>query len=61
MEDQDATDLRGRVSGALDTVSALLGLPAATPNQFISEKAFTWQDMLPRARHGPGSGTWLSR
>jgi len=29
MEDQDATDLRGRVSGALDTVSALLGLSAA--------------------------------
>jgi hypothetical protein len=29
MEDQDATDLRGRVSGALDTVSTLLGLSAA--------------------------------
>ena len=29
MEDQDASDLRGRVSGALDTVSALLGLSAA--------------------------------
>jgi AcrR family transcriptional regulator len=29
MEDQDASDLRDRVSGALDTVSALLGLSAA--------------------------------
>jgi AcrR family transcriptional regulator len=29
MGDQDASDLRGRVSGALDTVSALLGLSAA--------------------------------
>jgi AcrR family transcriptional regulator len=29
MEDQDATDLRGRVTGALDTVSALLGLSSA--------------------------------
>ncbi len=30
MEDQDATDLRGRVTAALDTVGALLGLSAAT-------------------------------
>lgn len=30
MEDPDATDLRGRVTAALDTVDALLGLPAAT-------------------------------
>lgn len=30
MEDQDATDLRGRVSAALDTVRGLLGLTAAT-------------------------------
>lgn len=29
MEDPDATDLRGRVSSALDTVAALLGLSAA--------------------------------
>jgi AcrR family transcriptional regulator len=29
MEDRDATDLRGRVTGALDTVSALLGLSSA--------------------------------
>jgi AcrR family transcriptional regulator len=29
MEDPDSTDLRGRVSAALDTVNALLGLPAA--------------------------------
>ena len=29
MEDRDAADLRGRVSGALDTVSALLGLSSA--------------------------------
>jgi AcrR family transcriptional regulator len=28
MEDPDATDLRGRVTGALDTVGALLGLTA---------------------------------
>jgi AcrR family transcriptional regulator len=28
MEDPDSTDLRGRVSAALDTVNALLGLPA---------------------------------
>jgi hypothetical protein len=28
MEDQDGTDLRGRVSAALDTVGALLSLPA---------------------------------
>jgi AcrR family transcriptional regulator len=28
MEDLDSTDLRGRVSAALDTVNALLGLPA---------------------------------
>ena len=28
MEDPDATDLRGRVTAALDTVRALLGLPA---------------------------------
>ena len=32
MEDPDATDLRGRVTGALDTVGALLGLTAATGN-----------------------------
>ena len=30
MEDPDATDLRGRVTAALDTVDALLGLPATT-------------------------------
>ncbi|TPG33835.1 TetR/AcrR family transcriptional regulator [Mycolicibacterium hodleri] len=30
MEDPDATDLRGRVSAALDTVDALLGLTANT-------------------------------
>ena len=30
MEDPDATDLRGRVTAALDTVDALLGLPAAS-------------------------------
>ena len=30
MEDPDATDLGGRVSAALDTVNALLGLTAAT-------------------------------
>jgi hypothetical protein len=30
MEDPDSTDLRGRVSAALDTVNALLGLPAST-------------------------------
>ena len=29
MEDEDVTDLRGRVSAALDTVRALLGLSAA--------------------------------
>jgi AcrR family transcriptional regulator len=29
MEDPDATDLRGRVTAALDTVDALLGLPSA--------------------------------
>jgi AcrR family transcriptional regulator len=29
MEDRDATDLRGTVTGALDTVSALLGLSSA--------------------------------
>ncbi len=29
MEDQDATDLRGRATVALDTVGALLGLPTA--------------------------------
>jgi AcrR family transcriptional regulator len=29
MEDPEATDLRGRVTAALDTVDALLGLPAA--------------------------------
>ena len=29
MEDPDSTDLRGRVTGALDTVAALLGLPSA--------------------------------
>ena len=29
MEDPDATDLRSRVTAALDTVRALLGLPAA--------------------------------
>lgn len=28
MEDPDSTDLRGRVTAALDTVNALLGLPA---------------------------------
>jgi hypothetical protein len=28
MEDPDSADLRGRVSAALDTVNALLGLPA---------------------------------
>ena len=32
MEDPDATDLRGRVSAALDTVDALLGLPAGNGN-----------------------------
>ena len=32
MEDPDATDLRGRVTAALDTVDALLGLPAASGN-----------------------------
>ncbi|MDX1883718.1 helix-turn-helix domain-containing protein [Mycolicibacterium sp. 120270] len=32
MDDEDATDLRGRVTAALDTVEALLGLsPAAAP------------------------------
>jgi AcrR family transcriptional regulator len=31
MEDADATDLPGRVSAALDTVNALLGLRAETP------------------------------
>jgi AcrR family transcriptional regulator len=30
MEDPDSTDLRGRVSAALDTVNALLGLPLGT-------------------------------
>ena len=30
MEDPDATDLGGRVSAALDTVNALLGLTAPT-------------------------------
>jgi AcrR family transcriptional regulator len=30
MEDQDATDLHGRVTAALDTVGALLGLTATT-------------------------------
>ncbi len=30
MEDPDSTDLRGRVSAALDTVNALLGLPIRT-------------------------------
>ena len=30
MDDKDATDLRGRVTAALDTVGALLGLSAAT-------------------------------
>ena len=30
MEDKDATDLRGRVTAALDTVGALLGLSATT-------------------------------
>jgi AcrR family transcriptional regulator len=30
MEDPDATDLRGRVTAALDTVDALLGRPVAT-------------------------------
>jgi AcrR family transcriptional regulator len=29
MEDKDATDLRGKVTGAFDTVAALLGLSAA--------------------------------
>ena len=29
MEDPDSTDLRGRVTGALDTVTALLGLSSA--------------------------------
>jgi hypothetical protein len=28
MEDPESADLRGRVSAALDTVNALLGLPA---------------------------------
>jgi AcrR family transcriptional regulator len=32
MEDPDATDLRGRVTAALDTVDALLGLPAVSGN-----------------------------
>ena len=32
MEDPDATDLRGRVTAALDTVDALLGLPAGNGN-----------------------------
>ena len=32
MEDPDATDLRGRVTAALDTVDALLGLPAVSRN-----------------------------
>ena len=31
MEDPDATDLRGRVTAALDTVDALLGTATATP------------------------------
>ncbi len=31
MEDGDVTDLRGRVTAALDTVGALLGLSAAAP------------------------------
>ena len=31
MEDGDATDLRGRVTAALDTVGALLGTATATP------------------------------
>ena len=30
MEDQDATDLSGRVSAALDTVNALLGLTTSS-------------------------------
>jgi AcrR family transcriptional regulator len=32
MEDPDATDLRGRVTAALDTVDALLGAPAVSGN-----------------------------
>jgi AcrR family transcriptional regulator len=32
MEDEDATDLRGRVGGALDTVNALLGLTVGAAN-----------------------------
>ena len=32
MEDPEATDLRGRVTAAIDTVDALLGLPAGNHN-----------------------------
>jgi hypothetical protein len=32
MEDPDATDLRGRVTAALATVDALLGVPAGNGN-----------------------------
>jgi AcrR family transcriptional regulator len=32
MEDPDATDLRGRVTAAVDTVDALLGVPAGNGN-----------------------------
>ena len=52
MEDPDATDLRGRVTAALDTVDALLGLSAAATitEQFdVPRRVFPWHDMLPRA------------
>ena len=45
MEDPDATDLRGRVSAALDTVNALLGLPA------YSERSPTWLSTTHSERH----------
>ena len=65
MEDPDATDLRGRVTAALDTVDALLGLRRSrTTDIRLTTKGFTvGKHTLPSGRRRPpaASATWRSR
>ena len=55
MEDQDATDLRGRVTAALDTVDALLGAPTQDPLKDITRGFTVGKHHTPNPRIRPRS------
>ena len=64
MEDPDATDLRGRVTAALDTVGALLGLTAAAAtltDSTHSRRLSRGTTCFPETSRRPASATWCSR